>query len=622
MSLIAEGTGDGDEEADMLLRQNAVEIYVDLLQQQKQAASKLPQILLETLAWCLGEYGYLSATVPLHELLQDMCEIAHHQLHAAAAASGSSSNTNLTTRRFWITAILKLVAQLGTCPPMAMQVLEQYSVSRDVDVQQRCLEFRTLLTHQPALLPEIFPVDASAEDLDVDVNLSFLDGAVQSALLQGARPYEKPEDDDDDDDADDYGRTATTAIGSNKSGFNMTPYEKPNTPTTHLHMTGMGSDRRVINPVGVTLPPGAHTPPTTAVHPSANAAAPPMALNTRNVANVWGKGGVTTPATAATSSVPSTVSTTVPSSSSWDARSTTHPASSTTTAAPYGSGPTAANARTTTEPPVKTAAQLERERQAAALFGGMVPGSAPPPPPPPSAVTAAAARPKPPASVSAPPAQPAADLLDLMAWDDAPAPAPAAMMNQPDAFTPAGPPPAVETVSDDEDDGESQAAAAAYVPVTEAPAARPVIDDDPFASAGLLGGSGLEPQPLPALMERSHKYEYNGIPMAPLPINTPQYGQQWGTCKATAPTSVQSSKIISLDRFMTLCADIGAHKVEAIAATNEGIAAGMVGAQSIALIHGKVTPIGTSTAQVDVTVKSTDAAIASSLALYMQTMLR
>jgi hypothetical protein len=214
------------------------------------------------------------------------------------------------------------------------------------------------------------------------------------------------------------------------------------------------------------------------------------------------------------------------------------------------------------------------------------------------------------------------DLLDLMAWDDAPAPAPT-MTNAPDAFTPSAPPPAVETVSDDEGDGEEPAAASSYVPVTEAPAAPPsVIDDDPFASAGLLVGGGLEPQPLPSLMERSHKYEFNGIPMAPLPINTPQYGQQWGNCKSTAPTSVQSSKIINLDRFMTLCADIGAHKVEAIATTNEGIAAGMVGAQSIALIHGKVTPIGTTTAQVDVTVKSTDAQIASSLALYIQTMLR
>jgi hypothetical protein len=86
--------------------------------------------------------------------------------------------------------------------------------------------------------------------------------------------------------------------------------------------------------------------------------------------------------------------------------------------------------------------------------------------------------------------------------------------------------------------------------------------------------------------------------------------------------SGQSVKITTLDQVMTLCADVGAHKIEAILATNEGICAGMIGAQAIALIHGKVTPLGTGLAKLDMTVKCTDAQMGSSLALYLQTMVR
>ena len=59
MTLIAEGDDDdGDSEADMLLRQHAVELYAVLLDK---PTVKLPQLLLETMAWVLGEYACLSA---------------------------------------------------------------------------------------------------------------------------------------------------------------------------------------------------------------------------------------------------------------------------------------------------------------------------------------------------------------------------------------------------------------------------------------------------------------------------------------------------------------------------------------------------------------------------------
>ena len=71
---------------------------------------------------------------------------------------------------------------------------------------------------------------------------------------------------------------------------------------------------------------------------------------------------------------------------------------------------------------------------------------------------------------------------------------------------------------------------------------------------------------------------------------------------------------------MKECSATGLHPVEAIAATNEGICAGMVnGGSMIVLVHGKVSP---SNRRVDITVKSTDATLSGSLALYLQNMMK
>jgi hypothetical protein len=83
-----------------------------------------------------------------------------------------------------------------------------------------------------------------------------------------------------------------------------------------------------------------------------------------------------------------------------------------------------------------------------------------------------------------------------------------------------------------------------------------------------------------------------------------------------------SIKVTTLDKFMETCIALGAHAVEAIGATNEGICAGMVnGGSQVALIHSKLTPTPTGT-RIDATVKSSDASMGGSLAMYLQTMLR
>jgi AP-4 complex subunit epsilon-1 len=603
MNLIAEGTGESDED-DMLLRQNAVELYVALLRDKP--VGTLPRTLIEIMAWCLGEYGYLSVVSSLSDILYNLCNWA--RIH--------KSKLIPLTRRFIVSAIMKLIAQAGNCPPIAALVIDDYTKSSDIDLQQRCLEFQAILTNCPQILPAIFPVDASAEDVEVDVHLSFLDGYVSYALQNGAAPYSKPEDDDDDDDDAAYAHTPQDA------GFNMTPYDKPTTPGSVLHLgaSGIGSAAagpRLPNTANVPLPPGAHA----GEAPPVAAAPPPnhdIGLDVRNVAHVWGKAPAPVPPPVVSSVTP-------PTTSSWGA-----PAASSSSTYPPAASSSSSTYTPVAPPPPKTAAQLERERQAAGLFGGVVPGAPPPPvatPTPPvrsvaaplSHVTAAPTPVAPPAAV--------VDLLDLGAWDDAPTAASAAPSTSAnvslsdDAFAPQAAA-MVETVSADDEDVVAQSNIVPTSAVASSSAAAPAAmmsNDDPFATAGLLGD--FSDKPLPTL-ERTLKFEYNGVPMSPMPIVTAQFGQQWGSCTATSPLSLQSSKVLSLNQFMTMMTQMGAHTIEAIVTTNEGICAGMVGAAAVVLIHGKVTPRTSSSSQLDVTVKGSDARMCAALTMYLQTMLR
>jgi hypothetical protein len=68
--------------------------------------------------------------------------------------------------------------------------------------------------------------------------------------------------------------------------------------------------------------------------------------------------------------------------------------------------------------------------------------------------------------------------------------------------------------------------------------------------------------------------------------------------------------------------EIGAHKVEAIPATNEGICAGQIGGTMMALIHGKVSPTGGGSAKLDITIKSNDATMGGVLAMFLQNVLK
>jgi hypothetical protein len=169
------------------------------------------------------------------------------------------------------------------------------------------------------------------------------------------------------------------------------------------------------------------------------------------------------------------------------------------------------------------------------------------------------------------------------------------------------------------------------VPPPAAPAPEPApplaANIDPFADAGLLDGltESAQLSSFGSSDMSSARFEYAGVAVAPLSITTPQFGERWGQCPSTHPVNVPSSTSAStLSKFMELCEKAGMHKVEEIAATNEGIAACMAGGGSaVALVHGKISPLpGGQQSRVDVTVKSTDAQLGGTLAMYLQNMIR
>ena len=107
LRLIAEGSGES-EEADAELRLTAVDTLLAL-------ASKpsLPNVLLQTLFWTVGEYGYLAASVPGAKLsISGMVDII--------AEIAGRTGPDILTRSHALGALGKLSAQLaasGSPPP-------------------------------------------------------------------------------------------------------------------------------------------------------------------------------------------------------------------------------------------------------------------------------------------------------------------------------------------------------------------------------------------------------------------------------------------------------------------------------------------------------------------------
>eukprot|EP00854_Cymbomonas_tetramitiformis_P010505 gene10505-12428_t len=160
MRLVAEGAGDEDEHADNELR-----------------------VLLRIVSWVLGEYGLLSPTSSAAELVKALVDVSKRP-GVGVALKGTV-----------LSAITKIVAHSRIAlPGEALELVKQAANSRSISLQQHAHELQGLTQSSAETLAVALPPDSSSEKIEVDEGLSFLDGFVQEALANGAKPFVPLED--------------------------------------------------------------------------------------------------------------------------------------------------------------------------------------------------------------------------------------------------------------------------------------------------------------------------------------------------------------------------------------------------------------------------------------------
>ncbi|KAI4327904.1 hypothetical protein L6164_020313 [Bauhinia variegata] len=182
MRLIAEGFGEENDGADSQLRSSAVESYLRII-----GEPKLPSVFLQVICWVLGEYGTADGKYSSPYITGKLCDVAE------------AYSNDETVKAYAISAIMKIYAfemsarrKLDMLPE-CQSLVEELLASHSTDLQQRAYELQALLSLDVQAVESIMPQDASCEDIEVDKDLSFLNGYVRQALESGAQPY-IPED--------------------------------------------------------------------------------------------------------------------------------------------------------------------------------------------------------------------------------------------------------------------------------------------------------------------------------------------------------------------------------------------------------------------------------------------
>jgi AP-4 complex subunit epsilon-1 len=572
MQLIAEGAEAGDDEEeeegeqDDVLRTEAVDDFLVLLDK-----PKLPDILAQAIAWVLGEYGYLSNTLSKESIIDKLCSLCQQ-------------SKDPTTRGHVISAIMKLVAQTGSCPARVNEILNLFSKSVSLDVRQRCLEFKALLGNSNTMV-DVLPVDASCEDIEVDENLTFLNSFVSQALAAGCPPYSPPANFND---ADDDGAKETT--------LKITPYAKPSQPVAAPNLGLVSSASSAGGSASSSGGAGPSASMTQAPIPAASQQGNQLITSgLKGVSGPWGR-KVEPVATPDPVVPPSPAASSIASGFSSPA-----PVATSTT-----STPVAAPAPAPDAPRVLT----EKEKMAAALFGGVAGGAKAgagnrrksattggPAAPSPSASAASLIDSSPmvasPAPVPAPQPQQSNELFDLMSMSTQPAvysPAPAPAPMSVDIFdnmlmpsNPAPAPPAVPSPSAVPTPTSASRITDVFAdmsmnapPVQMSPAVSPVrpMGMDAFNNMNMSS---------PTL-----SYTASSPEARPLNLTTAQFGQRWGSVPFEVKKSV-SCKARNLEQLRQSMPQTLGH-VESIQQSTEAIYASTVGASSVVLVHVKLHP--------------------------------
>jgi len=174
-------TGTGDADMTRALRTHALHQALEHLAALS-SGEALPDILILTIAWIIGEYGHLHASLPPNTLLELLGDLLERQYI-------------LDDVRVWIAiAIQKRLAYVRSeriAVDSNLRVwsrLRRYATSRHLLTQQLCDE---VLAMAESLSTNTFPFATSEmEMITIDTSLPFLEVYTQHALSHNARPYQ------------------------------------------------------------------------------------------------------------------------------------------------------------------------------------------------------------------------------------------------------------------------------------------------------------------------------------------------------------------------------------------------------------------------------------------------
>jgi len=580
----------------------------------------MPPVLLQIIAWVLGEYGGLVEETDMAEA----CPVALMVDRLCLVAERPSVDAE--TRAFLVTALLKLSAQTGSCSSRTSALVSTFSHSSDLNVQQRCLEFHSLLSHA-SLMKEVLPVDASCEDFEGDISsLSFLNQFVASALACGAKPYSPPQDDEQGGAAED---AAALNGASSSSGLKYDAYDAPDQrPTSSALLTanttnGMMADAGGANGNGNSVGGGD------------GGAKKANALGGSKLGSSTGPWGAAAPPPPPPPASPAAQFQEQPAAALVAAAA----------AADRASPPPAATQPVGVVDPGTSRAPSEKEKQAAMLFGGIgaaasgggssrragsgrrtaasatatatVAVAAFPP-----VLVAMAASPLSADATAAMPAEiPAATMMDLLGFDDVGSPPP------PSA---ASPPPDLFGLSDNNLSYHAQSPQAVHAQAPEAVerSSGGSVLTDPFETASLSGA--LPPQPPSSssspptppgvgVAATPDTFSFQGSPLKPLVVNTPSFGSKWVGMASSEKKSLANvpATLRTPEAFGTLASTrAGFHVVEVIAKTSEVIlAAACAGpVEHVVCVHCKLAP---GQAAATVTTRSTNPALGAAALAFL-----
>lgn len=149
-------------------RESTIKIYLKMIKKNP----NIPDSMLQVVAWILGEYGAgLPDLEKKTKILNLLVQVAYRPLE------------DELTRGYIISAVTKLHQALGFPEnPSVAGLMQDYSKSKHVDVQQRAIEYKALRDNTVRIYPEVLlktPFnEAQILQQGFDFELRFLDAYV------------------------------------------------------------------------------------------------------------------------------------------------------------------------------------------------------------------------------------------------------------------------------------------------------------------------------------------------------------------------------------------------------------------------------------------------------------